>query len=376
MDQSFADYGVRLSEYIRLSLETSRRDGHLAQADDSFNQLARALFTLQYHSVPAYRRFCDARRVAPASLGVWSQIPTVPTCAFKELELTSLPPDRRTHVFLSSGTTNQPRSRNFHCAESLAIYERSLLGWFREHLLRESPLELGLIALTPPPAEARQSSLVHMFETIRRSFPWRFAEFTAGVDDGGTWILDTAASLQALTQALDAGLPVLLLGTAFSFLDLLDHLKAQNFRVELPPGSRVLETGGYKGRTRIIPKHELQALIARWLGVPESHIVCEYGMSELSSQAYDRNVGNAERETRNASVFLFPPWARARIISPETGEPVADGETGLIQVFDLANVRSVMAVQTEDLAVRRSEGFELLGRAQSAELRGCSLAAA
>ena len=124
-----------------------------------------------------------------------------------------------------------------------------------------------------------------------------------------------------------------------------------------------METGGYKGRTRTVPKAQLRQMISKFLGVPTSHVLSEYGMSELSSQAYDGAGG----------VFHFPPWARARIISPETGAEVGDGETGLLRVFDLANIGSVMAVQTEDLAVRRGDGFELLGRAASSEPRGCSL---
>jgi hypothetical protein len=90
-------------------------------------------------------------------------------------------------------------------------------------------------------------------------------------------------------------------------------------------------------------------------------------MSELSSQAYDHQPSGGER------VFHFPLWARARIVSPETGREVGEGETGLIRIFDLANVRSVMAIQTEDLGVRCGDGFELIGRAAQAEPRGCSL---
>jgi hypothetical protein len=112
-------------------------------------------------------------------------------------------------------------------------------------------------------------------------------------------------------------------------------------------------------------------MIERHLGVPRTHIVSEYGMSELSSQAYDRAAGQG-----TPGIFRFPPWARAAVISPETGEIVAEGETGLLRILDLANVGSVLAIQTEDLAVRRGEGFELLGRAAFAEARGCSLAQA
>ena len=146
-----------------------------------------------------------------------------------------------------------------------------------------------------------------------------------------------------------------------------------------------METGGYKGRSRSLPKAELHALITQQLGVSSSHIICEYGMSELSSQAYDHVAGDGGRVTSDGKLsrhmspatrhFHFPPWARVQIISPETGCEVADGETGLIRVFELANVFSVLAIQTEDLGVRRGDGFELLGRAALAEPRGCSLMA-
>ena len=183
------------------------------------------------------------------------------------------------------------------------------------------------------------------------------------------WELDLPRLLPALMKASQSAEPVTLLGTAFSFVHLVDYLAAENLRFKLPSGSRVLETGGYKNRSRVLPRAELHALITERLGVPRENIICEYGMSELSSQAYDtpRPAPGAPR------LFCFPPWARVQIISPETGHEVAEGETGLIRIFDLANVFSVAAIQTDDLGVRRGDGFELIGRAQIAEPRGCSL---
>jgi hypothetical protein len=170
---------------------------------------------------------------------------------------------------------------------------------------------------------------------------------------------------------------------------LLDHFAANNIRYRLAEGSRVLETGGYKGRSRSLPKTELHELITKHLGIPASHIVCEYGMSELSSQAYDKmieatdkhgsntdsEIQNSKLKAQNSRTFHFPPWARVQIISPESGREVGDGKTGLIRIFDLANVFSLLAIQTEDLGIRRGAGFELVGRAQLAEPRGCSLMA-
>jgi hypothetical protein len=149
---------------------------------------------------------------------------------------------------------------------------------------------------------------------------------------------------------------------------------ARGLKLVLPAGSRVMETGGYKGRSRELPKAGLHALITERLGVPRSHIVCEYGMSELSSQAYDGVAGAAADDPPAAArAFAFPSWTRVQVVSPETGRDVAPGESGLVRIFDLANVYSVLALQTEDLAIRRATGFELIGRAVAAEPRGCSL---
>jgi hypothetical protein len=396
---TFAEFAGQLREFIARS--SRGREAHDGLAKE-FDRLALALFQLQFHYNAPYRRLCDARGRTPENIFSWPEIPAVPTSAFKELDLTSLAPDERTAWFSSSGTTEQRRSRHFHNVGSLALYEASLLPWFEQHLLADvndlvdeqllGPLDkLPFLALTPPLEMAPHSSLVHMFETVRREFGSRDSLSTGSVDSKGAWTLDMDATLFAIRKSMCANRPLVLLGTAFNFVHLLDHFAANNIRYRLAHGSRVLETGGYKGQSREIAKVELHALITEHLGIAPEYIVTEYGMSELSSQAYDSIAGpgragcpqpaaNAVTRSRRAEdtapcqcVFHFPPWCRAQIISPETNLEVADGESGLLRIFDLANVRSVMAIQTEDLGVRRGEGFELIGRVTRAEPRGCSL---
>lgn len=345
------------------------------EQEGEFNTLALELFALQVRQNVALRGCLGARGAAPERLRNWREIPPVPVAAFKEMELTVLPAEARTTVFHSSGTTGQKPSRHFHHAESLRLYASSLQPWFWRHLWPEGVSwrgEVGLrkITLTPPPTQVPHSSLVHMFGSIAGAGG---AEcFVGELDPGGAWGVNFDEALRRLRAAAASGAPVMLLGTAFSFVHLLDHLAAGDIRVPLPSGSRVLETGGYKGRSRTLPKQELHAEITRRLGVRASHIVCEYGMSELSSQAYDTVVPARADVARRARRFHFPPWARAVVVSPETGAEVGEGETGLLRIYDLANVWSALAVQSEDLGVRRGEGFELLGRAAEAEPRGCS----
>jgi hypothetical protein len=410
----FEDFCARVCIFI----ERNARGGDVGGKTE-FNALALELFHLQFAHNQPYRRLCESRQIASDAIRNWREIPVVPAAGFKELELTILPPQQRSYVFHSSGTTAQSRGRHFHNHDSLAVYEASLTAWFRQHF----PVgpNRSFLSLTPPPDLAPNSSLVHMFETIRREFGAADALFTGGAQPDGTWSVDIAETISFFRDSIAAKLPVTLFGTAFNYVHLLDELAKHNLRFELPAGSCVLETGGYKGRSRVVAKLELHAQLEQRLGVPANYIVSEYGMSELSSQAYDWKAGlsdptNPERTTflplpkgphsaersslegeltcgglgkplgrgegkgdsseptvSDQRIFRFPPWARAQIINPETGSEVADGETGLIRIFDLANVYSVMAVQTEDLGVRRGAGFELLGRAALAETRGCSL---
>jgi hypothetical protein len=329
------------------------------EAAEEFNRLALALFAAQWEAVPIYRELCERRNIRPGSIEHWGRIPALPTRAFKEYEVSSLAAAQRTRVFHSSGTGGQKPSRHFHNAESLSVYESSLLGWFKGHFACGAGMRL--LFLTPEAAP--HSSLVHMFTTVRRVFGRPDSAFTGRLNADGSWGLEVEATLAAVREAVGENTPLGLLGTAFSFVHLLDHLQGAGKRFALPKGSRVLETGGYKGRSREATKAQLRLMLSRFLGVPPAQVVGEYGMSELSSQAYEDAGG----------VFRFPPWARARVISPETGAEAGEGETGLLRVFDLANIASVLAVQTEDLAARRGEGFELLGRAGSSEPRGCSL---
>jgi hypothetical protein len=379
--------------------------------DAAFDALALELFVLQFKHNAAYRKICEARGLTPGVVEHWTQIPAVPTAVFKELELTCLAPGERTTVFHSSGTTEQKPSRHFHSPESLKVYEASLIPWFARCVVPDFGFRIsdfGLVILTPQPVQAPHSSLVHMFETVRQklggaSVPalssrrsrWgdkggSRAEFLGRIAADGSWTLDFAAVLKTLYKTNEQNHPLILLGTAFSFVHLLDFLAEQDLRFQLPAGSRVMETGGYKNRSRSMPKTELHQFITERLGIPSSRIICEYGMSELSSQAYDLGALASRRRVsslcseQDAGVtpalpgpvtrhFCFPPWVRLQIISPETGHEVADGETGLIRIYDLANVFSVMAIQTEDLGIHYGRGFELIGRAQLAEPRGCSL---
>lgn len=350
------------------------------ESDQTFDQFARKLFAQQSESVPAYRRWIESRGMNRGSVERWLDIPAIPISAFKEHELHGFAREEHVATFHSSGTTGLGTSRHLHNAQSLGLYEASALRGFEEAMLEfprtrahnRDGKSMRLACLSPSSRDAPHSSLAHMFECVKQRFPWEQAEYVAVQDQDGAWHLDLGRLSELLRAACRAGTPVVVLGTAFMFVHALDFFARAGATHALPEGSRLMETGGYKGRSRRIPKEQLHSLLSRFFGLPPERIVCEYGMSELSSQAYDARNGFAHEPRRR---FEFPPWTRIAAISPEHGGPVPDGEPGLLRVYDLANTGSVFVVQTEDLVVAQGQSFELLGRSTEAEPRGCSLLA-
>lgn len=340
--------------------------GHWPLDDERFEALALELFAFQFERVPPYRRFCEGRGVSPARVRGWREIPAVPTGAFKEVPLRSFEAGRVRHVFRTSGTTTELRGRLE--LDTLALYETSLVPTFRLHMLPDLPpggrMEMRILA--PSRKALPDSSLSHMFAVLLPLFGTPESGFDLAPEGS-----DAKELARKLRDAAAHGLPLVVCGTAFAFVHLLDALEAWRETLPLPEGSRVMETGGFKGRSRTLGRDALHATIADRLGVPATRIVNQYGMTELGSQFYDsvlRFPGQARRK-------LGPPWARARVVDPESGEEVAEGDTGMIVLVDLANTGSVCAIQTADLGRRLGDGFEVLGRAEGAEARGCSIAA-
>jgi hypothetical protein len=350
---------------------------------DTFDKLAGDVFATQFQHNPAYQSWCRSKGVTPADAPDWSQFPAVPTDAFKEIIFSSIPAGDRTTEFRSSGTTTQRPSRHFHFAPSLALYETAALTGFERHLLSDLDdlFEAGLlgpldkpafIALTPPPEAAPHSSLVHMLDAVLRTHGARDSLFVGRSSNDGIWELDLDRLFFALRRSMCANRPLVLMGTAFNVVHLLDAFEAGNIRYRLASGSRLMETGGYKGRSRELPRDQLHSEVGRRLGLNPSAIVTEYGMSELSSQAYDRIALPLIPGSAVPPIFRFPPWTRATVVSPENGAEVPDGGRGIVRIVDLANLWSVAAIQTSDEAIRRGDRFEWVGRLSQSEPRGCS----
>jgi hypothetical protein len=330
--------------------------------DAEFDALACALFAMQFEHDEPYRRFCQRRGIAPRRVTCWKDIPPVPISAFKDATLSCVSPEACERIFMTSGTTRgDVKGRNHH--PTIAVWDQSMQRNFARRFMRGTA-RLPMLTLFPDEAELRNSSLARYLSLATRSFGTEGSRSYVSTTSG----LDVDGVCRALDAAVTRGDAVAVLGASYSFVHLLDELARRGLRFALPDGSRLLDTGGYKGQARELPLDEFYEALCASFGVPRSQCINMYGMTELSSQFYDD--GNA----RVPSVKSGPHWLRTRVVDPLTGREMPPGERGVLAHCDLANFNSATAILTEDVGVAVDGGFLLLGRAEGAEAKGCSLA--
>jgi hypothetical protein len=327
--------------------------------------LAEAL-AWQAEVVVPYRRLVETRRPstvrAPQTPDDW---PALPTDVFRFARVACYPASEDQRVFRTSGTTGGRRGSL--PLRDLSLYDRAAQAAARYALFPDRD-RLCLILLAPLSEQASDSSLSYMLT--------RFRDWFGEPGSLSVW-RDGGLRCEALAEALDSASknkqPVALLGASFAFVYAEDALGAR--RWALPPGSRIMATGGFKGRSRQIERRDLDRALTLRYGIETDWIVQEYGMTELSSQMYETSLrGAAIGPAGSQRKFWAPGWMRCTVVDPETLAPIEGDRIGLLRIDDLANIDSVCAVQTSDLARRVDDGFILEGRAVDAPLRGCSLA--
>jgi hypothetical protein len=329
----------------------------------AFDAMALRLFAHQYEHNEPLRRFCQRRGLTPRRVSSWRDIPAVPINAFKETTLSCEPVDACERVFMTSGTTRaEVKGRHHH--PTIAVWDLSMRRNFAARFMRTAA-RIPMAILFPPETELGNSSLARYLTQAVREF---------GTADSA-WYLTSAgmdlAGLRArLREAERSGQPLAVLGASYGFVHLLDAMAQDGESVRLPAGSRILDTGGYKRQSRELAPEDFYSELALRLGVPRTQCINMYGMTELSSQFYDE--GNAV----TPAVKRGPHWIRSRVVDPLTGREMRLGEQGVLVHCDLASFNSTTTILTEDVGVAVDGGFLLLGRAQGAQARGCSLAVA
>lgn len=305
-----------------------------------FEEMALEGFAVQFAGNAAYRRYCEALGRTPETVVGWLEIPALPTDVFKipDVGLRCFPGHEVGGFFLTSGTTREVKGK--HEWRDLELYEASVLGTWRE---------LGLPVLDRPwffsqrAEKAPHSSLVRMFEIL---------------DKNGEWLI--GADGRIATEKFSPTGAAAVLGTSIALLRACEEMKP----TRLAEGSWIFETGGSKGLKASFAPEQVRAKLSEHFGVPESRVLNEYGMTELSSQFYKWGA----QETHKG-----PPWVGVRVVDVNTGQLAEPGEIGYLEIVDLANLETVMAIRTQDLAVAVGEReFILFGRDPEAVARGCS----
>lgn len=341
-----------------------------------FDSLALRAFRLQYRGNPLYRRYCDRRGRGPDAVEAWTEVPAVPTEAFRHVPLAVGGADGAELEFRTSGTTRGEEARGRHLVPDAGLYRASLLPPFRRFVLGAGtagsgpagdggPGERPFCSLVPPFESSNGSSLAWMCEAVIQRFGTPDSTWVAG-REGFDW----EAGRALLERACERGEPVCVLATTLAAAEWAGRLEREGRSYALPPGSVLMDTGGAKGRPGL-ERPGVVAAVEAALGIPRSRAVNEFGMTELLSQRYAPTLPSGE-----VGGLEGPPWIRTRAVDPVTLELLPEGEAGLLQHFDLANAGSVCAVLTEDLGRVREGRVSYLGRAEAAVPRGCSLATA
>ncbi len=345
-----------------------------------FETLALEVFAFQFEAIKPYQRLCRGLGRSPDNVTSWREIPAVPAVAFKQYSLFAGAPEAIIRTFRSSGTSEPSRSSRAHFSrDGLELMDAAVSAGARSRVFPDG-CSTRILVLAPPPEQVPHMIMAHGMAHLIREYGLPGSRFLAGPRG-----IDFAALWSELDGCQWKGIPVSLLGSSFGFVHFFDWMEREGCRLELPAGSRLLDAGGYKGKSREIDREAFVTWAAQLCGLRPARVINLLGMTELASQIYDRLTPGAAGVAR---MKLPPHWVRTTVVEPRCPgqrgpEPVGDGEVGLLRHIDLANIERPIAIQSEDVgravaasvdgALRR--GFEILGRARGAEPRGCSLTA-
>ena len=329
--------------------------------DDDFNDLAITIFAYQYENNLPFRQFSMQQGKVPRTAKTWKDIPPVPINVFKSVLLSCSKETRYGRTFMTSGTTKKGiHGKSYH--PTLEIYDQSMIKNFKNRFMKEKDtLEMGI--LFPDEEVMPNSSLAHYLTLALKHF---------GTKSSGFRLNQNGINFQKIFEDLEysqsTGTQYAMLGASSSIVHLVDEMIKINKTYKLPLGSKILDTGGFKGRSRHLSPDEFYDQLSNTFGIPRKNCINMYGMTELSTQFYDN--GNEV----SPSIKTGPHWIKSRVINPLTKADVFKGSTGILVHCDLAHFNIVSSILTEDTGIELDNGFLLLGRAGAKEAKGCSMA--
>ncbi len=313
------------------------------KTSDEFEEMALKVFKFQFHHNQVYHQFCSLLGKHPDHIKFIHEIPFLPIEFFKNKKVV-VNPQKIDEIFTSSGTTGSQTSK--HYINDIAVYQESYLSGFKHFY--GAIEDYCVLALLPSYIERKGSSLISMVDDLIKK---------SRHPDSGFYLDEYDVLKDKLLKLENGNSKILLLGVSFA---LLDFIEAHPLKLHQ---TIIMETGGMKGRRKELIRSELHTTLKEGFGVSKIH--SEYGMTELLSQAYSKGNG----------VFKTPPWMK--IFIRDTEDPLTlktNQKTGGINVIDLANINSCSFIATQDLGKNYGDtGFEILGRFDHSDVRGCNL---
>lgn len=321
------------------------------RAAERFDEaLALEVFRFQARACEPYRRYVELLGIDPEAISSIEEVPYLPVEFFKSHRVWSATSTKEPEtVFTSSGTTGVETSRHYIC--STALYDEAFTAGFERFY--GAAAGWSIFALLPSYMERSGSSLVWMVERLQAK----------NGACGGFYLYDHDKLTADLEIAAQRGEKILLIGVAFALLDYAEYLSDRGIELHLPADAVVMETGGMKGRRREVSRETMHDTFRRAFGVADVH--SEYGMTELLSQAYSAGGG----------LFRCPPWMRVATRDLQSPlQRLKAGETGGIDITDLANLWSCSFIAVQDRGIVYPDGsFRVLGRVEGAQIRGCNM---
>lgn len=343
------------------------RKGTDLKDDEGFNRLALEVFGLQFKSIPLYRRYCEKRGIKPEKISSWEEIPALPTDVFKVMEL-SMFPAQTVKTFMTSGTTKpEERGKVGYDVAGLMLMDTTIEEAASSFLFPDG-MKTKILILAPSPEMAPHMIMAYGMNRLKDYFGLPQSRFLVGQEG-----FDVEILIKELRSSEKEGIPVTLCGGSFGFVNFFDYCIEQGLTFQLPAGSRTLDAGGFKGRSREVRREDFVRECGEILGIEKTHSVNLLGMTEISSQFYDNTLRNFHRGLRTPEAKINPPWTKTVVVDPESLKPLPAGATGLLKHLDLANRGHILAIQTDDLGRMTEEGFEVFGRSKGGSARGCSL---
>ncbi len=366
-DDAVSTLRLEIADFIKNGAKLNDKE-----RNDKFNKLAIALFKIQFNAIENYARYSEKKGVMPDNINDYLQIPPVPAAAFKSGDVFIYSNEDIHVTFRTSGTSGGERGRAYFSKSGAELTSLAIIENARNFMFPDGA-DTRFFLVSPSPQAAPELTMAFGITEVMNNTGTRGGKHYIGA--AGLMIDDFMADIKKCEAE---NIPVSIIAPSFAMVFILDKMAEKGISFKMPAGSRVLDAGGFKGRSREISRSDMLLSINERFGISAEYCINALGMSELGTQYYDDNLKNYVLNGIKApGVKKNPHWAKTLIMKLSGGmnyiAPQTSSEKGAIVHFDLSNFDRAVSLLTDDLGRYNGNGFEICGRIRENDLKGCSL---